>query len=153
MSLLVLSCNSERRQVLSPGHVAVDQCDHSPSCCQPRAGGPGPRAAQGSSWWAETRRSLGFPVARTCLFPSAVRGDRDVLEGEAGAAEMLSLPRGSSIPVSARLCPQPCWAFPRFKSICMALNGSKVASCFLAITIPFFLSYAFHLKISEAFNC
>lgn len=34
----------------------------------------------------------------------------------------------------------------------VVLNHSKVASCFLAIMIPFFLSYAFHLEILEAFN-
>lgn len=81
-----------------------------------------------------------------------------MLEGKAGAAEMLSLaglpsrrqqhPHLPALPPAALGISQV-----RVYLHCpMVLNGSKVASCFLAIMIPFFLSYAFHLEILEAFN-
>lgn len=48
MSLLVLSCSSERRQVLSPGNVAVGHCDPRPMVL-PVPGPPVlPRAAPGA---------------------------------------------------------------------------------------------------------
>lgn len=83
-----------------------------------------------------------------------------MLEGEAGAAEMLSL---AGLPARRQQHPHRPGSLPAaalgisqvqvYLHCPIVLNGSKVASCFLAIMIPFFLSYAFHLKISEALNC
>lgn len=107
---------------------------------------------------AQGGRSLGgFQRGEGACFHLLCAGSGDVLEGKAG--ELLrcfwpgSLPGDSSIP-SAGHCLQPGWAFPRFRSLhCpVVFNGSKAASGFLAITIPFFLPSAFHHEISEAFN-
>lgn len=75
---------------------------------------------------------------------------RDVLQGEAGAVVM---------PLLAELCAESAstrfWHFPNSGSVkhCpVVLNHSEVASSFLAIMISFFLSYAFHLEVLEAFN-
>lgn len=161
----MLGCSSKRRQVPSPGNVSPGHCDPQPIVLPALGRGVvGPRhAAQGISWLCEhaaTGRWLGFsnegkvPLPICCAQGAGTcwRAKLELLRCSLWPG---SLPGGSSIPIRQALPPAALGIsqVQVYLHCRMVLNGSKVASCFLAIMIPFFLSYAFHLEILEAFNC
>lgn len=161
----MLGCSSKHRRVPSPGNVSPGHCNPQPIVLPALGRGVvGPRrAARGISWLCERAaagRSLGFsdkgkvPVSTCCVRGAGTcwRAKLELLRCRRWPG---SLPGGSSIPICQALPPAALGIsqVQVYLHRPIVLNGSKVASCFLAIMIPFFLSYAFHLEILEAFNC
>lgn len=160
----MLGCSSKHGQVPSPGNVSPDHCDPQPIVLPALGRGVvGPRsAARGIPGCVSVQRPgdrWGFPEKGTvtvpiCCAPGAGTCWRAKLELLRCSRWPGSLPRGSSIPISQALPPATLGIsqVQVYLHRPVVLNGSKVASCFLAIMIPFFLSHAFHLEILEAFN-
>lgn len=137
---------------------------YSPSCCQPGAGGSwGPAVLPGASpgcvsvqrpgdrWGFSEKGTVPVPICCARGVGTCWRAKLELLRCSRWPG---SLPGGSSIPVGQALPPAALGIsqVQVYLHRPVVLNGSKVASCFLAIMIPFSLSHAFHLEILEAFN-